>query len=78
MWTRPNILINYFINVIINRLVYFPMLHKHPEIIFTYIQCILILSKIFYSPTDAQVNCLKNNFKIYIEVNIETLILILM
>ena len=34
--------------------------------IFTYIPCILILSKFLYSPTDAQVNCLKNNIKIYI------------
>jgi hypothetical protein len=32
----------------------------------------LILSKFFYSPTDAQVNCLKNNFKIYITINIKT------
>jgi hypothetical protein len=29
-------------------------------------------SKFFYSPTDAQVNCLKNNFKIYIEIDIKT------
>ena len=26
----------------------------------------------FYSPTDAQVNCLKNNFRIYIKINIKT------
>jgi hypothetical protein len=26
----------------------------------------------FYSPTDAQVNCLKNNLKIYIKINIKT------
>ena len=32
--------------------------------------CILILSK-FYSPTDAQVNCLKNNFKIDIKIDIK-------
>jgi len=32
----------------------------------------LILSKFFYSPTDAQVNCLKGNFKIYIKINIKT------
>jgi hypothetical protein len=32
----------------------------------------LILSKFFYSPTDAQVNCLKNNFKIYIKIDIKT------
>jgi len=31
---------------------------------FTYILCILILSKFFFpSPTDEQVNCLKNSFK---------------
>jgi hypothetical protein len=28
--------------------------------------------KIFYSPTDAQVNCLKNNFKIYVKIDIKT------
>ena len=27
----------------------------------------MIISKLFYSPTDAQVNCLKNNIKIYIK-----------
>jgi len=26
----------------------------------------------FYSPTDAQVNCLKNSFKIYIKIVIKT------
>jgi hypothetical protein len=26
----------------------------------------------FYSPPDAQVNCLKNNFKIYIKIDIKT------
>jgi hypothetical protein len=26
----------------------------------------------FYSPTDAQVNCLKNNFKIYTKIDIKT------
>jgi len=38
----------------------------------TYTPCILILSKFFYSPTDARVNCLKNNFKIYIKTDIKT------
>jgi hypothetical protein len=28
--------------------------------------------KVFYSPTDAQVNCLKNNLKIYIKIDIKT------
>jgi len=28
--------------------------------------------KVFYLPTDAQVNCLKNNFKIYVKINIKT------
>jgi hypothetical protein len=27
----------------------------------------LHIIRVFYSPTDAQVNCLKNNFKIYIK-----------
>jgi len=39
---------------------------------FTYILPILILSKFFYSPTDAQVNCIKNSFKIYMKINIKT------
>jgi hypothetical protein len=26
----------------------------------------------FYSPTDAQVNCVKSNFKIYIKIDIKT------
>ena len=39
---------------------------------FTYIPCVLILSKFFYSPTAVQVNGLKNNFKIYIKINIKT------
>jgi hypothetical protein len=30
--------------------------------------------KVFYSPTDAQVNCLRNNFKIYTKIDIKTLI----
>ena len=29
------------------------------------------LSKFFYSPTDAQVNCLKNNFKIHIKIDMK-------
>jgi hypothetical protein len=28
--------------------------------------------KVFYSPIDAQVNCPKNNFKIYVKINIKT------
>jgi len=30
------------------------------------------LSKFFYSPTDAPVNCVKNHFKIYIEIDNKT------
>jgi hypothetical protein len=33
--------------------------------------CILILSKFFHSPTDARLNCLKNNFEIYIKIDID-------
>jgi hypothetical protein len=29
----------------------------------------------FYSPTDAQLNCLKNNFKIYNKTDIKTAVL---
>jgi hypothetical protein len=28
--------------------------------------------KVFHSPSDAQVNCLKNNFKVYIKIDIKT------
>jgi hypothetical protein len=31
-----------------------------------------LISKFFYSPTDAQVNCLKNDLKIYIKIGIKT------
>jgi len=33
---------------------------------------ILFRIRVFYSPTDAQVNCLKNNFKMYIKIYIKT------
>jgi len=33
------------------------------NVIFTFIPCILILSKFFYSPTNVQVNVLKTIFK---------------
>jgi len=32
----------------------------------------LDIIKVSYSPTDAQVNCYKNNFKIYIKIDIKT------
>jgi hypothetical protein len=32
----------------------------------------LDIIEVFYSPTGAQVNCLKNNFKIYIKIDIKT------
>jgi hypothetical protein len=32
----------------------------------------LDIIKVSYSPTDAQMNCLKNNFKIYIKIDIKT------
>ena len=53
----------------------------HVDITSLYVRnivCILywlyINSKVyfFFSPTDAQVNCLKNNFKIYIKIDIKT------
>jgi hypothetical protein len=41
---------------------------------FSHIHTVLHLDIIkgFYSPTDAQVNCLKNNIKIYIKIYIKT------
>jgi len=32
----------------------------------------LDIIKVFYSPTDTKVNCLKNNFKIHIKINCKT------
>jgi riboflavin transporter FmnP len=32
----------------------------------------LDIIKVFHSPTDAQVNCLKNSFKIYMKIDIKT------
>jgi hypothetical protein len=32
----------------------------------------LDIIKVFYSPTDEQVNCLKNNVNIYIKIDIKT------
>jgi hypothetical protein len=32
----------------------------------------IVAIRVFYSPTDAQVNCLKNSFKIYINIDIKT------
>ena len=32
----------------------------------------LDIIKVFLLPTDVQVNCLKNNFKIYTKINIKT------
>jgi hypothetical protein len=46
------------------------MANKNVENLCTLIN--FLLSKFFYSPTDAQVNCLKNNFKIYIKIDIKT------
>jgi hypothetical protein len=40
----------------------------YKDIIFCHIPTVrLDIIKVFYSPTDAQVNCLKNNFKIDIK-----------
>jgi len=32
----------------------------------------VLITKFFYLPSDAQVKCLKNNFKIYIKIDIKT------
>jgi hypothetical protein len=36
------------------------------------IKTLNLVTKFFYSPTDAQVNCLKNNLKIHIKIDIKT------
>jgi hypothetical protein len=53
----------------------FQLLHFNEYFIFFYtlVRTVhLHIIKIFYSPTDGQVNCLKNNFKIYIKIDIKT------
>jgi hypothetical protein len=35
-------------------------------------QSVYVPSKFFMHPNDAQANCLKNNFKIYIKIDIKT------
>jgi hypothetical protein len=47
------------------------ILMEEIAVVFTYVPRILILSKFFYLPTDALVNCLKNNFKIYIKIDVK-------
>jgi hypothetical protein len=39
-------------------------------VILTFVPCVWIISKFFYSPTNAEVNCLKNNFKTHIKIDI--------
>ena len=39
---------------------------------FIYIACILIILKFCYLPTDAQLNCFKNNFTIHIKIDTKT------
>ena len=46
---------------------------NHTFKVFTFVPCILILSKFFNSPTDALVSCLKNYIKIYIQIYINLL-----
>ena len=43
------------------------------HLMFTYIQCILLLSKFFYSPTDVQVNCLKTILKFALKFTVKQL-----
>jgi len=45
---------------------YLKNIHTHT------VQHLDVIKDFFYSPTDAQVNCLKNNFKIYIKIDIKT------
>jgi hypothetical protein len=39
---------------------------------YVWVKQIHFYQSFIYSPTDAQVNCLKNNFKIYIKIDIKT------
>jgi hypothetical protein len=40
--------------------------------LFFFPQIYFIVIKVFYSPIDAQVNCIKKFLKIYIKINIKT------
>jgi len=42
---------------------YFGSSQNKNKLFYFFIPCILILSQVFFPPTDAPVNCLKNNFK---------------
>jgi hypothetical protein len=43
------------------------------KILFFYVHTArLDIMEVFYPPTDAQVSCLKTNFKIYIKIDIQT------
>jgi cobalamin biosynthesis protein CobD/CbiB len=39
--------------------------------IFTYLPCKLIIIKVFFSPTDAQLDSLKNNFKFALKLTLK-------
>jgi hypothetical protein len=55
------------------RRVSFSMRCNTVNLILKIIFLMLVKYKVFfYSPTDAQANCLKNNFKIYIKIDIKT------
>jgi hypothetical protein len=45
---------------------------KHVVVHCVYKTNFSIIRGFFYSPTVAQLNCLKNNFKIYIKIDIKT------
>ena len=47
---------------------------QNPAKLKTIVQKIMlwVCNVFFYPPTDAQANCLKNNFKIYIKIDIKT------
>ena len=58
-------------------ILYFRMItqtvEKFPSVIFPHIPCILILSKFSYSPNDAQVDGLKDNFKFTLKLTLKQL-----
>jgi hypothetical protein len=54
---------------------YFANRYKVNSLVFFHIRTVQHLDVIkvfFHTPTDPQVNCLKNNFKIYIKIDIKT------
>jgi hypothetical protein len=55
----------------VNKLTFF-FFHTHTALLLLLLLHLDTIKVFFYTPTDAQLNCLKNSFKIYLKIYIET------